>query len=111
MCTKRKRLLVGVTAACFLAAVILARVYATPPAAWGRIHLGDTPEQVRANWPAVLQDLQDIKGDFCFRELPLGSWRLQVVYGQDRRVLRKYCFLRLGTRNYFKDFYREHSGT
>ena len=55
--------------------------------------------------------LTPVKGDFCFRELPLGCWRLQVVYGQDRRVLRKYCFLRLGTRNYFKDFYREDSGT
>src|SRR5437660_1390038 len=100
MSAKRKRVLVVATAICILAVIVLVWIYATPPAAWAQIHVGDTPEQVRAKWPAVFQDqnLQDIKGDFCFRDLPLGGWRLRVVYGQDRRVLSKYCFLRLGTR-------------
>ena len=111
MCTKRKRVLIVTTAACVLVAAALVWIYATPPAAWGQIHVGDAPAQVRAKWPTVFHDLHDIKGDFCYRSLPFGLWRLQVVYGPDHRVLKKHCILRLGTRNYFKDVHYEHTST
>jgi hypothetical protein len=99
------------TAACLLALAIVLSAYATPPRAWRQIHIGDTPEQFRLKRPAVIQDLQDIKGDFCYRRLPLGYWQLWVIYGPDHRVVGKHCILRLGTRNYFKDVRYEDEGT
>jgi hypothetical protein len=99
-------------AAAFLLALgILLHAYASPPREWRQIRIGDTPEQVSARWPAVIGDLQDIKGDFCYRRLPLGFWRLQVVYGPDHRVLKKHCILRLGTQSFFQDVHYEDTGT
>jgi len=109
MCARWKG--IAGAAACLLIAVVLVCNYATPPREWRQIHIGDTPEQVCAKWPAVVQNLQDIKGDFCFYKLPLALWRLQIVYGPDHRVLHKHGILRLGTRNWFQDFRYEEIGT
>jgi hypothetical protein len=101
MCVKRKYIISGL--ACLVAVVVTFRAYTVPPKAWSQIHIGDTTEQVRTKWPTVIQDLHDIKGDFCYRRLLLGHWRLWIIYGPGDRVLEKHCFLRLGTQNCFKD--------
>jgi len=102
MCIKPKHIVLGLVCLVLVAAVI--RPYTAPPKAWSQIHIGDSAGQVRAMRPSVDQYLHDIKGDFCYRPLVLGYWRLWIIYGDDDRVSKKYCFLRLGTRNYFKDF-------
>jgi hypothetical protein len=102
MYIKRKHIILGF--ACLVAAVEAFRPYIAPPKAWSQIHIGDSVEQVRTKWPTVIQDLHDDKGDFCYRRLLLGHWRMWIIYGPGDRVLRKYCVLRLGTRNFFKNF-------
>jgi hypothetical protein len=104
MCTKRKRITLLLVAGLLVALTLFVQTYAVPPRAWRQIQVGDTPEQVRAKWPTVVQDLQDIKGDFCYHRVPLGIWRLQIFYGADHRVSEKFCSLRLGTRDCFKEF-------
>jgi hypothetical protein len=84
--------------------VVVGRLYTVPPRAWSQIHIGDSAEQVRVKWPTVDRYLHDIKGAFCYRPLVLGYWRLWIIYGPDDKVSKKYCILRLGTRNNFKDF-------
>lgn len=107
---KRKCIVVLILAVLFASVALLLWVYTIPPRAWRQIHVGDTSEQVRAEWPAVVQDLQDIKGDFCYQKVPLGYWRLWIIYRPDNRVSEEYCVLRLGTRNDFKDFQFYHKG-
>jgi len=110
MCNRRRLIISGAFAS-LVALALVVQTYAIPPSAWQQIRIGATPDQVQVKWPAVIQDLQDIKGDFCFRKVPLGSWRLQIIYGPDHRVSKKICILRLGTRENYQEIHFNDTST
>lgn len=107
---KRKLIIYVVTGVCVVHVILIYRLV-TPPAQWKEIKIGDTGLEVRMKCPEVLQDLHDMKGDFCYSDRLLGGWSLQVVYGPDDRVIKKWFNLHIGTQHHFKTIHFEDYGT